>query len=312
MLGAAVTREMRRLNASIYQYHEPFDWKNPARISAQFGQAAAEFLAGLSGDDNWEIYWAAGIGTMNGVRADLDAETTIFGTFLSLLLDQLSGCKASGLFGFASSAGAVYAGSLDFEITEKSTVSPVNDYGKAKLLQEQMLESFVSSGVQVKSLVARFSTLFGIGQSFGKRQGLLSHITRCALRHHPVEIFVPLDTSRDYLYVDDAAADFVASLRALRGHGGMQRVRIIASERSHTISEILSTFNRLIGRRLRYVCNRSALSNAYVPRVAYRSIFPVLSCVASNKRTLLEGAAKLLHSERMAYVAGFQERGHDE
>ncbi len=307
MLGGAVTREIRCLNASVYQYHQPFEWKNPERITVQFGRAIKEFLAGLSSDDNWEIYWAAGTGTMGGARGDLNGEVSIFGIFLALLHDQLSECKASGLFGFASSAGAIYAGSLDFEITEKSAVSPLNEYATTKLLQEKMLEDFVSACGNVRSLVARFSTLFGPGQAFGKRQGLLSHIVRCALRHQPVEIFVPLDTSRDYLYVDDAARYFVASLRAQHGHGGMMRVKIISFEQSITISEIISTFSRLIGRKLRFVCNRSALSNAYAPRVAYRSITPIIGCATSNKRTFLEGAAQLLHAERMSYLAGFQE-----
>lgn len=306
MLGTALIRELRRLGDNVYQYREPFDWKNPERMRAQFVRAVKEFLAGFSSGDRWEIYWAAGMGSMGSGKADLGSEAAALGSFLASLRDQLPACKASGVIGFASSAGALYASCTDFEITEASAVSAANDYARTKLSQEQMLESFVSAVGGVQLLIARFSTLFGPGQAFDKRQGLLSHIARCALKHQPVEIFVPLDTSRDYLFVDDAAMDFIASSKALGDHGSRLLVKIISAERSVTISEIVSTFNRLIKKRLRIVCNRNNLSDLYAPRVAYRSIFPLIAGAEFNRYTLLEGAAVLLHAERMAYIAGSQ------
>jgi UDP-glucose 4-epimerase len=304
MLGAAITRELHRQGVIVYRYAESFDWRDLDRLRLQFGQAVKEFLAGLSGDDDWDIYWAAGVGSMGSTRTDLEGETAALEILLALLREQLSGRGTLGSIGFASSAGALYAGCADFEITEASPVTAVSDYARTKLLQEQMLEEFVSGVEGVKLLVARFSTLFGPGQSFGKRQGLLSHIARCALRHQPVEIFVPLDTSRDYLFADDAACDFIESSRALRDHDGRSLVKIIAAERSVTISEIVSTFNRLIKKRLRLVCNRNSISNLYAPRVAYRSMSPLANRSGFQRHTLLEGAAVLLRAERMAYIGG--------
>lgn len=305
MLGAAITRELHRQGVIVYRYAESFDWRDLDRLRLQFDQAVKGFLAGLADGDDWEIYWAAGVGSMGSTRADLEGETAALKALLGLLREQLLGRGTSGSIGFASSAGALYAGCPDFEITEASFVTAGSDYAKTKLLQEQMLEEFTSGVEGVKLLVARFSTLFGPGQSFGKRQGLLSHIARCALRHQPVEIFVPLDTSRDYLFADDAACDFIESSRALRNHDGRSLVKIIASERSVTISEIVSTFNRLIKQRLRVVCNRNSISNLYASRVAYRSMFP-LATSTEFRHTLLEGAAVLLRAERMAYIADSQ------
>lgn len=308
MLGGAVTRELRRSDVSIYQYPEPFDWLNPERIRTQFGRAVQEFLAGLSSQDDWEIYWTAGVGSMGSGKVDLDGETAALEELLALLGNRLSECKASGVIGFASSAGALYAGCQDFEITENSPATAVNDYARAKLEQERLLEHFVSKSGGVRLLVGRFSTLYGAGQAVGKRQGLLSHIARCALRHQPIEIFVPMDTSRDYLFVDDAASSFVVSLRALRGHGCDVHIRIIAAEQSVTIAEIISTFNRLIKKRLRVVFNCNSLSAQYAPRVAYRSVSPLTVGIEIKRHTLLEGAASLLRAERMAYIAGSRKR----
>jgi len=72
------------------------------------------------------------------------------------------------------------------------------------------------------------------------------YIARCILKHRLVEIFVPLDTSGDYLLSDDAACDFIGSLRSLVDNSDPIRIKIIAYERSVTISGILSIFNHLI------------------------------------------------------------------
>lgn len=303
MLGAAVTSMLKRQGVDVYRYSESFDWRNVDRIRPQLRQAVGEFFGGLSHGDQWEIYWAAGVGAMGSTKADLAGETAALDVLLSLLSDQLSVNNVPGAIGFASSAGALYSGCPDFEITEASTVTAVTDYAKAKLTQEQMLQGFVESVAGVNLLIARFSTLYGPGQARGKRQGLLSHIARSALRHQPVEIFVPLDTSRDYLFANDAAGEFIGSVKALRDLGMASRIKIIAAERSVTISEIVATFNRLIKKRVLVFCNRNSLSNLYAPRVSYRSMYPLLANNGPKHHTLLEGTAILLGAERLAYAA---------
>ncbi len=303
MLGGAVNRELCRDVVQVYRYREPFEWRNPHLVRVQLEQAISQFLSGFTVGDSWEIYWAAGVGSMGSSRVDLDSETAALEGFLASLTQRLFECGMPGVFGFASSAGALYAGSQDFEITEHTPVMVANDYAEAKLAQERLLEQFASSQDVATVLIARFSTLYGPGQAQGKRQGLLSHIARCALRHQPVEIFVPLDTSRDYLFIDDAASDFIGSAQSLRAGNERFQVRIVAAERSVTISEIVATFNRLNKRRLRVVCSRNNLSVLYAPRVAYRSVSPLTADREIRRHTLLEGAAALLRAERMAYIA---------
>lgn len=304
MLGASVTRELGRDVAEVYRYREPFEWWRPHRLRAQIKEAISGFLTCLTAGDAWEIYWAAGVGSMGSSRADLDGETAALDCFLVSLEQHLLSCSIPGVFGFASSAGALYAGSKDFEITEHTPVTVANHYAEAKLVQERLLQDFASRQVAAHVLIARFSTLYGPGQAQGKRQGLLSHVARCALRNQPIEIFVPLDTLRDYLFIDDAASDFVNSSQALLAGLDRFHVKIIAAERSVTISEIIATFNRVNKRRMRVICNRNNLSALYAPRVAYRSISTLAGDRSTRRHTLLEGAAALLRAERMAYIAG--------
>ena len=46
---------------------------------------------------------------------------------------------------------------------------------------------------------------YGSGQNVQKQQGLVSAACLSLLKKRPLEIFVPLDTIRNYLYVEDAA-----------------------------------------------------------------------------------------------------------
>jgi len=303
LLGAAISESLRRQGRTAYRHAEPFAWNDPGRIAAQMNDAVTDFMETLAPGDRWEIYWAAGIGAMGSSQAELAGETRTLSAFLSRLRTQLATHRTPGAIAFASSAGALYAGCGDFEITEDSAITPQTDYSRAKLAQEQQLLDFVSSIPDVRLQVARFSTLYGPGQALGKRQGLLSHMVRCALRNRPIEIFVPLDTSRDYLFSGDAAHDLVASLGALHDGDSISRIRIFAAERSVTIAEIVATLGRLIKKRLRIVCNRNTLSDLYATRISYRSGFRLPCDEDYQHHTLVEGISILLQAERAAYLA---------
>ena len=312
MLGSAVTKCLQCQGGPIYRYFEPFDWSNPELLKTQFKLAVADFTCSFSPGERWAIYWTAGLGAMGSTESDLDVETANLKMFLGLLREHITISHALGAIGFASSAGALYSESKDFEVTELSAITTLTEYAKAKLAQEKLLKEFVSSEAGVDLLVARFSTLYGPGQSFGKKQGLLSHIARCALKQHPVELFVPLDTARDYLFVDDAASLFVGSLQAMLIQGRKSEIRIIAAERSVTISEIISTFNRLIKKPIRFVSCSNSLSAIYSRRVSYRSNYPLDEDIKICRHTLIEGAAILLNAERAAYIAARRNRINNE
>src|SRR5574343_649349 len=89
MLGAAVIRALSHGVTEVYRYGESFDWRNPQRVREQFEEAIREFTAGLAAGDAWEIYWAAGVGSMGSIRADLDKEIVAFEGFLTSLKQRL-------------------------------------------------------------------------------------------------------------------------------------------------------------------------------------------------------------------------------
>lgn len=303
MLGSAITRIFRNRKENLFEISEPFDWANPRKLDDQFRLTIRQFFAGLCENDHWEIYWACGVGTMSSSEENMSLENKCFLNFLTNLYDQLTVSESKGIIGFASSAGALYAGSSEFEITEESKVAVINAYGRSKLFQERNLQKLALRCSKIKVLIVRFSTLFGPGQDIRKNQGLLTYIARSLLQHRVVEIYVPLDTTRDYLFVECAAFRLINSMKALADDGELKiSIKIISAERSVSIAEILSIFSKLTKRRVGVLSKRTSLTGQYPARVAYRSIYSNAGSQSVNRYSFLEGVNRLLNSEKSKFV----------
>jgi len=304
LLGSALKRVHKRRDEKIFTPTERFQWSNETELHAQLESAVKEFASFAGKGDAWEIYWAAGIGTMASTEAELATETRTLATLLRLIELESGLIATTGSIAFSSSAGAIYAGARDDIISENTEVAPTTDYAKEKLRQENLLTDFTKGKSNISILLARISTLYGPGQANGKRQGLLAHIARCILRNQFVHIYVPLDTIRDYITADDAASMMAAALFSIRGGSGVF-TKIIASEKATTIAEIVSVFNRVARRRPRIVASASKLSSLYSRRIQFQSIaVPIKEQV--SKTSLLVGVAQVLTAERTSFT-----RAHD-
>ena len=179
----------------------------------------------------------------HGKRIERGNQGTRRGCSSSIGTDARLSGRVGGI-ALASSAGAIYAGSPEVIITEATPPAPTTAYAREKLKQEELVRSFAARSGNCTAALARISTLYGVGQSHGKKQGLLAHIARCVLRNQVVHIYVALDTIRDYIISDDAAAAMVGVLRST-GTEAPAITKIVASEQPTTISEIISVFRKV-------------------------------------------------------------------
>lgn len=296
LLGSALLRELQAGGQAIYRSDVKFDWSDAARLREQFDAELSKFAAQVPGAGAWEIYWAAGVGTMGSTAAELSNETAAWGHLLDRLAGNALLATTPGRIALASSAGAIYAGLRVNVIDERCMEAPTTPYALAKLEQERRLRAFAERGLQVAALAARISTLYGVGQALGKRQGLIAHMARSIVRNRPIQIFVPFDTVRDYITAGDAAALMVLALHSSAGTG--LNTRIVASERPTTIAEIVATFRRVARRPPLIATSASPLSSLYLRRVQFRSTWSV---AAAHPRTSLAiGIAQVLAAERLA------------
>lgn len=301
LLGSAISRTLATDGVALFTPTERFAWTDEDRLALQIIEAVAEFSAAARHVSRWEIYWAAGVGTMASTDESLAPETRTLERILVCLHANAGLMSMDGCIVFASSAGAIYGACQDEVITENSLPAPGNAYGRAKLQQECLLQDFGALRPQCAVLLARISTLYGVGQSVGKPQGLLTHMARCIVRNRPIGIFVPIDTIRDYIFADDAAAAMIDTMREGLEAAPCTLVKIIASGRPTTIAEIISIFKRIAKKSPRITTSASAASRMYSRRVQFCSI--VCGGPRPRKlRSLTVGIAQLLWAERALHA----------
>lgn len=305
LLGSALTRCLQSDGSRIFAPAARFNWRLEDELTAQMRSAVQDFAALLKPADCWEIYWAAGLGAMGSAAEELAQETRALANLLECIAAQPGLAGSKGAIAFSSSAGAIYAGSATELITEDTPVAPTTPYARAKLTQEALIGAFAGQAAGPAVLIARLSTLYGPGQSSRKNQGLFTHIARAVLRNRAVQIYVPFDTIRDYLFADDAAEILVGALRLVVNQGGAT-IKIVAAEQPTTIASIISVFRRVTRQPPRVVTTSNKLSAVYRHCIRFRS--RVLCDQSPKPRTaLVVGVAKVMEAERMNLVrAGVQ------
>ena len=199
-------------------------------------------------------------------QAELDAEIAVLEGFLTRWDPRPAG---NGFF-LASSAGGVYAGSSGPPFTEHTEPAPISAYGRAKLRSEEIATEFAVR-TSTALLVGRLANLYGPGQNLDKPQGLVSQLCLAQLTRQPLSVYVPLDTMRDYLFVDDAAAMAVAGLGAVTP-SGRRALKVLASERSTTVGAVLGDLHRVTRRRPPVVLGVSPRSRYQVRDIRLRSV----------------------------------------
>ncbi len=300
LLGSALHGSLRSDGSELFSPAERFRWGSEPELTSQISAAVRAFASRAGGAKRWEVYWAAGIGSMGSSEAELMPETRALSLLLGRVESEPRLIAMPGAVALASSAGAIYAGSNDYIVNEGSSPAPTTSYAREKLKQEEILRAFAHANSRVSVLLARLSTLYGPGQSSGKPQGLLAHIARCIVRNQPVRIYVPLDTIRDYIAADDAAVAMIAAMREADERPQVC-IRIIASEQPATIAEIIAVFKRIARRAPRIITSASRLSDVYPRRVRFRSA-AVRGNPATQRTSLLVGAAQIMAAERIVFV----------
>ena len=282
LLGSHVVRALRRspLFTDWEPTGTPFLWTVRERLDACFAENIRGFIESAPQHEAAAVFWCAGAGVVGTPEAELAAEAETWERFLHRLGTEVEverpGSRRPLSVFLASSAGGVYAGGTEGQTTEDSPTRPLSAYGEAKLRQEQALTDWARRHPEISTLVARIANLYGPGQKGGKPQGLISEMSRCLIRHRPVHIYVPLDTIRDFVFVEDAAHALVRWMNRLgreaesAGHS-VHILKICASERPTTIAGLMGVYRRLGRRQLRVVSGLHPLSEQHPRRLRFRS-----------------------------------------
>ena len=175
----------------------------------------------------------------------------------------LNTCLEAGIRRFIfSSTAAVYGNPQKVPIVEDAPKMPVNPYGMSKLAFEYALQAYdVGYGLRFMSL--RYFNAAGCHDSgeIGEMHNPETHLIPAALQsatggRAELQIFgddyeTPDGTCvRDYIHVEDLAEAHVQSLEHLAG-GGASGILNLGTGKGHTVKEVVSTIERVIGRELK-------------------------------------------------------------
>jgi UDP-glucose 4-epimerase len=263
----------------------------------ELGVGLQRLIENVSGGP-WQVVWCAGASVTHSTSEALRGEAELFEAFLDRISALPRAVTNRGALFYASSAGAVYAGGTHPPFTEGSPTAPIGAYGESKLRCESAAASLAEvAGVRV--FVGRIANLYGPGQNLEKRQGLISALANSWLTHTPLLLYVPLDTLRDYLYVDDCARLILAGLERLQteGHPGECRTKILCSGQAVSVGAVIGGFNQISHGRAPVVTRSTSASALQSPDLRLRST--VWSDLDTMHRTgLTEGIGTTLHDLR--------------
>ena len=233
LLGRALSRRLKR--AFLPQ---PIPWADPSEASARLTDSARTYA--LSTGADWVVIWAAGAAVVGVDKLSAQVELAVFESAVRAVRDSLPAGR--GVFFLTSSAGGVYAGSKSPPFDEATLPCPISAYGRLKLDMEQLATEMLGDHCRV--IIGRFANLYGTDQNLQKAQGLISQLCRYSLTRTPLNIYVPLETIRDYIYVDDAAAHALALIRGESGPPHAPAIRNIASFEPATVARLIDLVTR--------------------------------------------------------------------
>ena len=156
-------------------------------------------------------------------------------------VNLLAVCPADCRFVFASTA-AVYAPS-DRAHVEDGVIGPMDVYGYTKLAAEGLV-SYYAKKAGFEAVIVRLFNVVGPGET---NPHLLPEIIK-QLRHGVRTLRLGNTTpQRDYIFVGDAAAGFIASATRPMATGKSMVVANLGTGREYSVTDIVARISRVIG-----------------------------------------------------------------
>jgi UDP-glucose 4-epimerase len=160
-----------------------------------------------------------------------------------------------------SSTAAVYGEPLYTPIDEQHPTSPLNPYGRSKLMVEQMLADFASAYGQ-KYIALRYFNAAGADPQarIGENHEPETHLIPLALqaisgKRPPLQLFgqdyaTPDGTCiRDYIHVDDLASAHILAINYLNS-GGESGIYNLGSNHGYSVNQVIHTAAQVTGKEV--------------------------------------------------------------
>jgi len=163
-----------------------------------------------------------------------------------------------------SSSCATYGNPIEIPMTENHPQSPINPYGKTKLMVEQILKDF-DRAYGIRHACLRYFNAAGadpdaeVGEWHEPETHLIPLVLQVATGQRPhIQVFgTDYDTPdgtcvRDYIHINDLAAAHIAALEYLKG-GGASTAFNLGNGSGFSVKEVIQTAERVTGKSIKVI-----------------------------------------------------------
>jgi UDP-glucose 4-epimerase len=184
-----------RLPQAVELYRESV--LNPSRLSALVAEIAPELICHLAAQVDVRVSVAC---------PGRDAEVNVVGTVNLLEAARLTGARVL----FASTGGALYGEDAPIPSSESTSPAPNSPYGIAKYSAEQYVGLY-NRLFCTEHGVLRFANVYGPRQGSSGEACVISAFCTNGIQGEPLTVYGDGKQTRDYVYVDDCVAAFLAA-----------------------------------------------------------------------------------------------------
>jgi UDP-glucose 4-epimerase len=170
-------------------------------------------------------------------RNDLPLLTRIFNSTKHL-------AKSKPLVVFISSAGTVYGNAPGRASVESDKLAPIGWYGRGKVAAESLCMDFAKE-FQIPLLMLRVSNPYGLSSQHNRPQGLIAAAMQAARSGEPLKVWGDGSAMKDFLHIKDFGLALVSAI-----NGRMTGTYNVGYGRSHQVSHVLNTVERVVGKSL--------------------------------------------------------------
>jgi UDP-glucose 4-epimerase len=259
LIGSAVCSQV---GFGRFQMEQEFRirWESKSQAIDDIKRLLREFQA-LVSNDTWAIYWCAGKGHLRASQSELSKETELLASVFETLRYWEN---QNGVFTLCSSAGAIWYAPVFGSINELTPESGKSTYAQAKLTQESLLTA-ACRAAGFRGVIARLSNVYGSNQDLSKTQGLISRLCFSATSQLAIGIYVPLETTRNYLFASDAARmmKVFAETHLLGSPPSSVIKKIICSRESQSIAKLINVVQLVSGKKPNIVQGKTLDSGSY-------------------------------------------------
>ncbi len=278
-----------RLTLSYYSASEipTYTKKYPDRITIVVGDISQQIILDTLFNNISTVIHLASSVSPNNYNQDWNNAYKFGADSTFAILDYIKNTKNKIHLIFPSSGGTVYSKKQNIPFVETDIANGVSPYGIQKVMFENYLKLLTGNNKNISCNILRISNPYGLPVNSNRKQGFIDIIIQKILNNEPIELYSPVNTIRDYIYIDDLCSAF---LKAIEYKNGLE-IFNIGSGNGNSLTDVINNLENLLNKKISY---KQVQTNYYYPQYNVLDIKKANSILNWEPEITLKQGLKLL------------------